>query len=262
MINPYQEYFDTLKTYLLLLGIDKKKGVAGCTEDNINSLKNKKGPLPLAYEAYLRSIGKTFLFEFMDAENMAFDDLDYINSFAAEVFEENALKIEQDFFVISERRNDYISLIYSGEDNPKVWIMSEYWNEEDKGENLAVRTNSFTELMSVFFRKTLHYYTAGFHFIPHNVKNPEKYTREKYKDWFNGLKAIKNIIDQYNNENPLINELNGRFLEYYRTNEQAINGDSTETAKSPEVVSDSTELPSPKTTPKQSFFEKLKAFFS
>ncbi|UUC45760.1 hypothetical protein [Flavobacterium cerinum] len=258
----YQEYFDTLKKYLLLLEIDKKKGIVGCNDQDIEKLKNEKGAIPPAYEAYLRSIGKKFLFEFMDAEDMSFESLDYINSFANEVFQENALQIEKDFFVISERRNDYISLLYSDEENPEVWIMSEYWDEKD-GENLSVRTNSFTALMLIFFQQTLRNHTASFHFIPSTIKNKEAYFREKYQNWLNGLKAIKSIIDQYPNDNNLINELNKSFLDYYLANEEIITGSLNKSEsvekKEADIITDPSY--SPETAKKKGLFEKLKDFF-
>ena len=127
--NLYKEYFRTLKYYLTILNVDKGKGLIGCTEEEIDSIKSKKENFPLAYEEYLRSIGKKFLFEFMDAEDMAFEDLDYINEFANDVFENNSITLENEFLILSERRNDYISLIFTKEENPAVWIMSECWDE-------------------------------------------------------------------------------------------------------------------------------------
>ncbi len=218
--NSYKEYFDTLKYYLTILNIDKGKGLLGCTEEEIESIKSKKENFPLAYEEFLRSIGKKFLFEFMDAENMAFEDLDYINEFASEVFSNNSLKLENEFLVISERRNDYISIIFTENENPPVWIMSEYWNEKD-GENLSIRTKSFTDLMNVFFRQTLQNHTASFHFVSSKIKDTEKYIRNKYISWAKGLNQIKEKIDDNKTENSLVNQLNQYFLDYYLPNKNA-----------------------------------------
>lgn len=218
--NSYKEYFDTLKYYLTILNIDKGKGLLGCTEEEIESIKSKKENFPLAYEEFLRSIGKKFLFEFMDAENMAFEDLGYINEFASEVFSNNSLKLENEFLVISERRNDYISIIFTENENPPVWMMSEYWNEKD-GENLSIRTKSFTDLMNVFFRQTLQNHTASFHFVSSKIKDTEKYIRNKYISWAKGLNQIKEKIDDNKTENSLVNQLNQYFLDYYLPNKNA-----------------------------------------
>lgn len=218
--NSYKEYFDTLKYYLTILNIDKGKGLLGCTEEEIESIKSKKENFPLAYEEFLRSIGKKFLFEFMDAEDMAFEDLDYINEFASEVFSNNSLKLENEFLVISERRNDYISIIFTENENPPVWMMSEYWNEKD-GENLSIRTKSFTDLMNVFFRQTLQNHTASFHFVSSKIKDTEKYIRNKYISWAKGLNQIKEKIDDNKTENSLVNQLNQYFLDYYLPNKNA-----------------------------------------
>ncbi|MBZ4043767.1 MULTISPECIES: hypothetical protein [Flavobacterium] len=215
--NIYKEYFETLKSYLTILDIDKDERVVGCSEEEIDSLKSTKGNFPIVYEEYLRNIGKKFLFEFMDAEDMAFEDLDYINEFAEEVFENNSLKPKKEFLVISERRSDYISLIFTGEENPPVWIMSEYWDESD-GENLSVRTESFTDLMNAFFRKTLQNQTASFHFVSNEIKDSETYIRNKYIAWAKGLNEIVSKIDLYRTENHLVRQLNEYLLDYYIPN--------------------------------------------
>ncbi|MBW7674947.1 hypothetical protein [Chryseobacterium chendengshani] len=215
--NLYKEYFKTLKYYLTVLNIDKDKGLIGCSEEEIDSIKSKKDNFPLAYEEYLRSIGKKFLFEFMDAEDMAFEDLDYINEFANDVFENNSLRLENEFLVLSERRNDYISIIFTKEENPAVWIMSEYW-DESKGENLSIRTKSFTDLMNEFFRQTLQNHTSSFHFVSSKIKDTEKYIENKYISWVKGLNEIKQKIDDDKIENNLVNQLNQYFLDYYIPN--------------------------------------------
>lgn len=215
--NIYKEYFETLKHYLKILNIDRDKGLIGCTEEEINGMKSKKVNFPIVYEEYLRSIGKKFLFEFMDAEDMAFEDLDYINEFAEDVFDNNSLKLEKELLVISERRNDYISLIFTQYENPEVWIMSEYWDEKE-GANLSVRTKSFTDLMNVFFRQTLQNQTASFHFVSSKIKDTEKYIRNRYISWAKGLNEIKEKIDENKTENILVNKLNQCFLDYYIPN--------------------------------------------
>lgn len=215
--NLYKEYFETLKCYLTILNIDKDKRLLGCTEEEIESIKSKKENFPLAYEEFLRSIGKSFLFEFMNAENMAFEDLDYINEFANEVFSNNSLELEDEFIVISERRNDYISLIFTENENPQVWIMSECWDKKN-GENLSIRTESFTDLMNLFFRETLQNHTASFHFVSSKIKDTEKYIRNKYICWVKGLNQIKEKINDNKTDNSLVNQLNQYFLNYYLPN--------------------------------------------
>ncbi len=264
MTKIYRDYFETLKHYLLLLAIDSRSGIVGCSEAEINTLRNEKGPIPLAYEEYLRSIGKKMLFEFMDAEDMAFADLDYINNFANEVFENNARPPKEDFFVISERRNDYISLIYAEGDNPKVWIMSEYWDDTQKGENLAIRTGSFTELMNLFFKQTLTNHPASFYFVPQHVADSEAYIRKKYKNWLTGLQSIHTIVRKYQDENPLIHELNQCFSDYYQQNAAVITESlqKDKNAKSPEKSDAVTEDHTPKTESNKNLFQRLRAFFN
>ncbi|MBA5630541.1 SMI1/KNR4 family protein [Moheibacter lacus] len=225
MSNIYREYFETLKNYLLILKIDANKEICGCNDDEIKKLESEKGKIPLAYEEYLRSIGKKFLFQFMDAENMAFEDLEYINEFADEVFTNNSQKFEKSIFVISERRNDYISLIYADEENPKVWIMSEYWDEEN-GENLSLRTSSLTDLMNVFFEQTLRNHPFSFHFVSEEVVDTKKHIKDLYTDWFNNILKVKQYIEdtKYStHENSLIVHLNYILLDYYELNRSEIN---------------------------------------
>ncbi len=71
MSNIYQDYFETLKYYLLELKIEVEK-TKSCTEQEVKSLEYIYGPLPLAYKEYLKSIGKKMLFIFMDGENMSY----------------------------------------------------------------------------------------------------------------------------------------------------------------------------------------------
>lgn len=226
MKNVYQEFFEVLKSYLLELGVEEKHdGIEGCSEAEIQSLENKVGKLPLAYRAYLKSIGKKFLFEFMDAEDMAFDDHDYIEEFAAEVFEENNLVIERPHLVISERRSEYISLIYLDEgDNPKTWIMSEYWDEEDKGDNLRVRTNSFTDLMLGFFSSTLHYFPATFLFVTQEEK---KNVEKRFERYNKSQKKIAQQIRKSQTNNTIVKKLNEIFMSYYNA-ENGIEDDKKE----------------------------------
>jgi hypothetical protein len=225
-MNNYKEYFQTLKFYLITLDIDKRKGIVGCKEEEIKTLIEKKGKLPLAYEEYLRSIGKFFLFDFMDAEDMSYEHIDYITEFGDEVFEANNFKPSRPLIVISERRNDYISLIHTDEgDNPKVWIMSEYWDENEKGKNLTVRKNSFTDLIDIFFIQTLSNHTAGFHFVSSEIPEYkiEKHIQKLYSNWIKSLKKIKETIDNYSGDNTLVMNLNKIFNDYYFANESFIN---------------------------------------
>ncbi|MFK7946921.1 MAG: SMI1/KNR4 family protein [Saprospiraceae bacterium] len=217
MNNVYKEFFEVLKSYLVELGIEEKhKGIEGCSKAEIQALEKRVGQLPLAYKEFLSSIGKQFLFEFMDAEDMAFDDLDYIEEFGKEVFEENKLVIERPYMVISERRNEYISLIYlDSDDNPKVWIMTEYWDDNDDGENLVVRTESFTDLILAFFSQMLGYYTAGFHFVTAEDQKDEDVIKKRYMKWYKSLVKIEKQIEENQTDNPFIKELNERLLGYY-----------------------------------------------
>ncbi len=214
-MNIYIEYFQTLKAYLSLLGIDKNTGLAGCSDEEIASLIREKGELPATYEAYLRTIGKKFLFDFMDAENMAYDHLGDINQFALKTFKRNSLEPESTFLVISERRYEYISLIHVGEDDPQVWIMSEFWDSSD-GENLTIRNNSFTELINSFFRRCLSGYPASFGWVPEG-EDRAAYIDMQFKAWEDGINGIAEQISSAGAgiHNPLVISLNQIFLEFY-----------------------------------------------
>lgn len=216
MNNIYKEFFTALKEYLITLEIDKEhEGIEGCSNQEIESIEKRKGNLPIAYKEYLKSIGKKFLFEFMDAEDMAFDDLDYIEQFGKEIFETNQLKMKRPFMVISERRNDYITLIYLDEgDNPKTWIMSEYWDEE-KGENLEIRTDSFTDLFLVFFKQSLINFPFTFNWVTEEDRKDKDVVKKRYMNWFRNLQSIEERINSNNSNNTLVKELNAKFLDYY-----------------------------------------------
>lgn len=241
MNNIYEEFFSTLKDYLVLLGIDKEKGIDGCSDHEIESIEARKGDLPLAYREYLKSMGKHFLFEFMDAEDMSFDDLDYIEEFGREVFEENSFAPDKPYMVISERRNDYITFIYLDEgDNPKTYIMSEFWDEEE-GDNIQERTSSFTDLILVFFQQSLIYFTASFHFVDEHEKD-KNIVKKRYLNWFKNLRTIADKIDRNTSDNTLIKDLNNRFLEYYNQNKDAITKHLSENEK-PESTTRSNNQP-------------------
>ena len=135
---------------------------------------------------------------------MAFNGHDYIEEFAREVFQENNLVIERPHLVISERRSEYISLIYLDEgDNPKTWIMSEYWDETDKGDNLTVRTDSFTDLMLRFFSSTLHYFPATFLFV---TEEEEKNVEKRFKRYSKSQKKIAKQIENSQTNNMIVKE--------------------------------------------------------
>ncbi len=224
MNNIYKDFFTTLNEYLITLEIDKKhKGIEGCSTQEIESIEKRKGNLPIAYKEYLKSIGKKFLFEFMDAEDMAFDDLDYIEQFGKGIFETNKLKMERPFMVISERRNDYITFIYLDEgDNPKTWIMSEYWDEEEKGENLEIRTDSFTDLILSFFQQSLINFPFTFNWVTEEDKKDKDVVKKRYMNWFRNLQSIEEKINSNSSNNTLVKQLNSKFLEYYLPSKNTI----------------------------------------
>jgi hypothetical protein len=224
MNNIYKDFFDLLKIYLDELEIDKNEyEISGCTEEEIKKIEKKHGNIPLAYREYLKSIGKDFLFQFMDAEDMSYKNLNHIWNFGKEVFKNNKTKIEKQNIVISERRNECISFIYLNEDDdPKVWIISKYWNDKDDDENLTVRANSFTELILYFFSQTLRNQTYGFHFVNSEEKSKNN-VKDKYIKWAKGLAKIKELTTNYNGDNKLIINLNDLFLNYYDNNQKNIN---------------------------------------
>lgn len=217
MNNMYKEFFELLREHLLQLEIDKKHhGVERCSIEEVRQLEEKTGKLPLAYKEYLLSMGRTYLFEFMDAECMSFLDLDYAQEFGKEVFEKNKLRIERTHLVISERRNEYITFIYLDEgDNPETWIMSEYWGE-GKGENLASRTKTFTELITVFFQRALRNFPYTFNWVTEEEKKKDEDIVEKrYMNWFRNLNTVAKRIEASQSDNELVKDFNKKFLEYY-----------------------------------------------
>ena len=220
-MSNYKVFFETLKGYLVELGVDKNN-IEGCTNEEIFTIENRLGNLPLAYKEYLSNIGKKFLFEFMDAEDMAFEDLEYIENFAKEVFRENKLKIERPYIVISERRNDYITLIYLDEgDNPTTWVMSEFWHGDSS--DLVIRTDTFIDLIIIFFLQTLLYFPASFYFVTKEEQKDEDVVKKRYSKWYRGLKKIRESIKENSENNEFLKKLNSRFLSFYHTNEKLIN---------------------------------------
>ena len=226
MSNIYHDFFQKLKLYLEILEIDKKHhGINNCSDEEIENLTVKYGKLPTAFEEYLKSIGKTLLFEFMNAENMSYEGLDYAEEFSKEVFEENKISFNRPLLVISERRNDYVSFIYLDEnENPSVWITSHYWDDEfEKEKNLSKRTNKFTDIFLSFFNSTLNDFTATFHFVNDEEKNEnENVVRDRYMNWFRNLLKVNEIIKLKKEDNLLIAELNNIFLSYYIPGEETI----------------------------------------
>lgn len=224
MNNIYNEFFTTLKEYLVTLEIDKKhKGIEGCSSQEIESIEKRKGNLPIAYKEYLKSIGKKFLFEFMDAEDMAFDELDYIEQFGEKVFKTNQFKMERPYMVISERRNEYITLIYLDKgDNPKTWIMSKYWDEKEKGKNLEIRTDSFTDLILVFFQQSLINFPFTFNWVTEEDQKDKDVVEKRYINWFRNLQSIEEKIKSNSSKNTLVKQLNDKFLDYYLPSKSTI----------------------------------------
>jgi len=232
--NIYHDFFQTLKKYLEILEIDKKhNGIYPCTNEEVKYLKLKYKNIPLAYEEYLMSIGKQFLFEFMNAENMSYDGLEYADEFSKEVFEDNNVNINRQILVISERRNDYVSFIYLDEnDNPPIWIISHYVNEEDREKNLAKRKNKFTDLFLSFFNDTLNDFPATFSFVTENeINENENIVRDRYMNWFRNLLEVKKTIDNATENNLLVNELNNVFLNYFIPGEETIKNELAEDEK-------------------------------
>lgn len=155
---------------------------------------------------------------------MAFDDLGYIWEVGENAFSNSKKAITEPYIIISERRNDYVSLIYLNESaNPKVWIMDCYWDEDDDGENLVVRANSFTDLMISFFSQTLVNHPFGFHWVTKEEKEENSnIIQDRYKKWLTGLATINQRIKSSNNENEIIDKLNRTFIDYYMSNEQSL----------------------------------------
>lgn len=218
--NNYRDYFLRLKEYLVELRIDSDSAIQGCSDDEIKALESLYGKLPLAYIEYLKSIGRNHLFQFMDAEDMSYNSFDYIKEFGEEVFQENDLKLERPHLVISERRNEYITMIYLDEaENPKTWIMSECWDESKEGNNLEIRAKSFISLMTGFFRMSLINTPFSFNFVDSKLKNPEKVIKTRYDKWSVAVSNINNRAKEEITDNVLIKELNQTVIDHYNPNQ-------------------------------------------
>lgn len=220
--NIYKEFFQTLKEYLAELEIDNDDKIKGCYDTDVEALESKYGILPKAYVEYLKSIGNHMLFNFMDAEDMSYQSLNYIESFGKEVFKNNNFKTERPYIVISERRNEYISLIYLDEgDDPNVWIMSEYWDEENRGENLVVRSESLTKLMLSFFSEALINKPFTFYFVDSKIKDKEAFLENRFNQWKAALAKVNYYVnDRGSKGNTLVKALNNAFIEYYNPNKK------------------------------------------
>ena len=224
MKNLYQEFFQLFREYLSDLGVDSEnKRFLSCSPEEIQSLEEKIGPLPTAYVEYLKSIGNSRLFMTMDAESMAFKYFDHNQSYGETVFAKNNFEPKRPYLVISERRYDYMTFLYLDEgDNPKTWIMSESWDQENDGDNLQIRSNSFTELITYFFGNAVLNSNPSYGFN-REEESTQELIHEKHQNWLRMLKSIKERIDSNKSTNELVKTLNNEFLDFYRSNEESIN---------------------------------------
>ena len=182
--NIYKEYFLTLKKYLNILEIDKDT-ILGCNDNSISIIESKYGKLPLAYEEFLRNIGARILFEFMDAEDMSYDNHEIIYEFYTDIFQENLDKINSKYIPISERYMDYIILITRDKENPEVWSPKNCYIKSDEIELLH---NKFTDMFNLFFKQSLNNHSYNFYFISSNIKNPEKHFENNITKYSKSLK--------------------------------------------------------------------------
>lgn len=223
-MNDYKGFFEHLKSYIVELDLHRNLGeVEGCTDKEIQGLEANFGSLPLAYKEFLKKIGKTNLSSFFDAESIGYEDLDYIQEFKEEVFSENNFEPKKPLFVFSERRNEIISFFYLNKnENPQVWIMSLFWDEDKNGENIAVRYENFTDMFIHFFEFILNHHHFDFNFVPASVDDKESYVNNKYADWVERLKnKYKKISEKKKSNNLHINRLDNYFMEYFQFNDVA-----------------------------------------
>ena len=254
MNNIYKEYFETLKKYLIILETDKNK-IIGCNDKSIGILSQKYGKLPLAYEEFMRSIGGRILFEFMDAEDMSYENLDELDNFYNEVFENNINEISKNYIPVSERYRDYITLISKNEENPKVWTTENCYGIK-KGEKLKIVHNSFIEMINIFFKHYLNNNLYNYYFVPSKIKNSEKYIKKKVSAYMKSLNQIKIIIGINDKKNILVKELNIIILEYISKNNSMSEGKSEEEENYKNVAEENTLKDK-----RHTFFQKILILF-
>lgn len=219
--NIYKEYFLTLKNYLNILEIDKNK-ILGCNDNSISILQTKYGKLPLAYEEFLRNIGARNLFEFMNAEDMSYDNHEIIYDLYCEVFEGNLDKINANYIPISERHMDYIILIKRDKENPEVCSPKSCYGTNKEIETLH---STFTDMINMFFKQSLNNHSYSFYFVSSNTKNPEKNFKKNISKHIKSLNKIEEIILKYDKDNYLISDLNNIFLNYINKVNSSDNND-------------------------------------
>lgn len=267
MENIYADFFSELKHFLIELGIDKKEEIIGCTESEILLIEEKaETELPVAYKEYLKSIGKYFLFEFFDAEQMSYDDFEDINEYVNDALEETNYKFDKKFFPISHRRYDYFRFIYLNEsDNPDVWFFDEY---PDNGIHIENSKQNFTKMILNFFSQILINKPFGFSWVSEeDEKKNKNIIRDRYLNWFKSLLELKQRIENSKNDNRLILELHKRFISYLtpeneRTAIEELKKYNKTTMPNKGYKTMAAEVKNDKTEPKSNFWSKLKNWWS
>ncbi|REC44637.1 SMI1/KNR4 family protein [Chryseobacterium pennipullorum] len=261
--NIYKDFFSELKYFLTELGIDQQK-IAGCSDTEILSIEDRLGTqLPEAYKEYLKSIGKKFLFEFFDAEQMSFEDYEDINEYVTETLMETGFSFEKEAFPISHRRYDYFRFFYLNEsENPDIWFFDEY---PQNGEHTEKSGQTFVQMILIFFSQALTNQTAGFHWVSEEeTERNENVVRDRYLKWFEANVKLKDRTRTANTDNPFVIELYERFSTYFSPeNEKAATEELKKYKHKSTKRSQQRVVPEPvKITDKQSFWTALKRWFS
>lgn len=213
--NKYHDFFSELKYFIIELGIDIQK-IVGCSDHEIVSIENKIGTvLPEAYKEYLKSIGKKFLFEFFDAEQMSFEDYDDIEEYVNDALTETGFTFEREIFPISHRRYDFFRFFYlNGSDNPEIWFFDEYPKDGEHAQNSG---QTFVQMILVFFSQALSNQTAGFYWVTEQeTKKNKNIVRDRYLKWFEANLKLKDRIRETHTDNPFVLELYKTFNDYFR----------------------------------------------
>lgn len=263
--NRYHDFFSELKYFIIELGIDHGK-IVGCSDHEIASIESRIGTaLPEAYKEYLKSVGKKFLFEFFDAEQMSFEDYDDINEYVTNTLTETGFTFEREVFPISHRRYDFFRFFYLNEsDNPDIWFFDEY---PEDGKHTQNSRQTFVQMILDFFSQALSNQTAGFHWVTsEETKKNENIVRDRYLKWFEANLKLKNRTRETHTDNSFVLELYKTFNAYFspaneRTALEELGKYKNNTAKnnSDKVTA---EPENKKTSVKPGFWTALKRLFS
>lgn len=220
----YKDFFQELKKLIIdldLLGrhFEYKDKLGWCTEEEVEKLEEEIGKLPLAYREYLLSIGKNYLFLYFDAENYFWESREYRKKLADKILTERGLsktnnRFKKKYFEIGHGRMDqYFAYIYLDEDDPLIWIVTDY-----AGEKIS-HIGKFTDFILKGFNFSLIHKTTDMQWglTQEELAKHPNYIRDKFSEFNKNLDIVNNYIkSRKNTNNKLILELYESFEWYYK----------------------------------------------